>query len=61
LYEAFVIDVYARRIVGLRVSTSMTTDFVLDALEQALSPPRTLENQGIRRTGHPGLGRLVQP
>jgi putative transposase len=33
---AFVIDVFARRIVGWRVSTSMTTDFVLDALEQAL-------------------------
>lgn len=36
LYVAFVIDVYARRIVGWRVSPSMTTDFVLDALEQAL-------------------------
>lgn len=36
LYVAFVIDVYARRIVGWRVSTSMRTDFVLDALEQAL-------------------------
>lgn len=36
LYVAFVIDVFARRIVGWRVSTSMTTDFVLDALEQAL-------------------------
>jgi len=36
LYVAFVIDVYARRIVGWRVSTFMTTDFVLDALEQAL-------------------------
>lgn len=36
LYVAFVIDVYARRIVGWRVSSSMTTDFVLDALEQAL-------------------------
>ena len=33
---AFVVDVFARRIVGWRVSTSMTTDFVLDALEQAL-------------------------
>jgi transposase InsO family protein len=33
---AFVIDVYARCIVGWRVSKSMTTDFVLDALEQAL-------------------------
>ena len=30
------IDVYARRIVGWRVSSSMRTDFVLDALEQAL-------------------------
>ena len=36
LYVAFVIDVYARRIVCWRVSTSMHTDFVLDALEQAL-------------------------
>ena len=36
LYVAFVIDVYARRIVGWRVSRSMHTDFVLDALEQAL-------------------------
>jgi len=36
LYVAFVIDVFARRIVGWRVSSSMTTDFVLDALEQAL-------------------------
>lgn len=33
---AFVIDVIARRIVGWQVSSSMTTDFVLDALEQAL-------------------------
>ena len=36
LYVAFVIDVFARRIVGWRVSTRMQTDFVLDALEQAL-------------------------
>jgi putative transposase len=36
LYVAFVIDVFARRIVGWRVSSSMRTDFVLDALEQAL-------------------------
>ena len=35
-YVAFVIDVYARRIVGWRVSSSMRTDFVPDALEQAL-------------------------
>jgi len=36
LYVAFVVDVFARRIVGWRTSSSMTTDFVLDALEQAL-------------------------
>ncbi len=30
------VDVFARRIVGWRVSSSMTTEFVLDALEQAL-------------------------
>ena len=35
-YVAFVVDVFARRIVGWRVSSSMRTDFVLDALEQAL-------------------------
>ena len=35
-YVAFVIDVFARRIVGWRVSSAMRTDFVLDALEQAL-------------------------
>jgi putative transposase len=32
----FVIDVFARYIVGWRVSRSMQTEFVLDALEQAL-------------------------
>jgi transposase InsO family protein len=36
IYVAFVIDVFARRIAGWRVSSSMRTDFVLDALEQAL-------------------------
>lgn len=40
MYVAFVVDVFARRIVGWRVSTSMTTDFVLDALEQALNARR---------------------
>ena len=35
-YVAFIIDVYSRFIVGWRVSRHMRTDFVLDALEQAL-------------------------
>ena len=36
VYVAFVVDVFARRIVGWRVSRSLRTDLVLDALEQAL-------------------------
>ena len=36
VYVAFVIDVFARRIVGWRASRSMHTELVLDALEQAL-------------------------
>ena len=44
LYVAFVIDVFARRIVGWLVSRYMRSDFVLDALEQAVfdcQPERT--------------------
>jgi putative transposase len=36
VYVAFVIDAFARRIVGWRVSRSARAEFVLDALEQAL-------------------------
>lgn len=36
VYVAFVIDVYSRYIVGWRVTTSMQTNLILDALEQAL-------------------------
>ena len=36
VYVAFVIDAYARRIVGWRVSNSLRTDLALDALDQAL-------------------------
>ena len=36
VYVAFVIDVFARRLVGWRVAASLRTDFVLDALEQAI-------------------------
>ena len=45
LYVAFVIDVFAWRIVGWRVSSSMRTDFVLDALEQALYARHPEERQ----------------
>jgi putative transposase len=40
VYVAFVIDVFARRIVGWRVSRTVQTGFVLDALEQALHDRR---------------------
>jgi len=40
VYVAFIIDVFARRIVGWRVSRSAETGFVLDALEQALHARR---------------------
>jgi putative transposase len=40
IYVAFVIDAYARRIVGWRVSRSAHAGFVLDALEQALHERR---------------------
>ena len=48
LYVAFVIDVFARRIVGWRVSRSMHTDFVLDALEQALYARQGMANAACR-------------
>jgi len=41
VYVAFVIDVFARRLVGWRVSSSLRTDFVLDALEQAIYERRS--------------------
>lgn len=36
VYVAFVIDAFARRIVGWRVSNSLKSDLALDALEQAI-------------------------
>lgn len=36
VYVAFVIDVFARRIVGWRATSSLRSDLALDALEQAL-------------------------
>ena len=43
VYVAFVIDVFARRIVGWRASRTAHADFVLDALEQALHDRRPLK------------------
>ena len=47
VYVAFVIDVYARRIVGWKVSNSARTDFVLDALEQALHARRRADDTSL--------------
>ena len=47
VYVAFVIDVYARRIVGWRVSRTQHASFVLDALEQALHERRPAPGGGL--------------
>ena len=47
VYVAFLIDAYARRIVGWRVSRTAHTTFVLDALEQALHERRPLQRNGL--------------
>ena len=47
VYVAFVIDAYARRIVGWRVSTSAHAGFVLDALEQAVHDRRPGKGMGL--------------
>jgi putative transposase len=50
VYVAFVIDVFARRIVGWKVSASSRTDFVLDALEQALHARRPKQGNLIHHS-----------
>ena len=47
VYVAFVIDTYARRIVGWRASRTAHTSFVLDALEQALHERRPIQHAGL--------------
>jgi putative transposase len=47
VYVAFVIDAFARRIVGWRVSRSARADFVLDALEQALHDRQPLRRASL--------------
>jgi len=44
VYVAFVTDVYSRAIVGWRVSRSLRTDLVLDALEQAIWARKETKN-----------------
>jgi putative transposase len=66
VYVAFVIDVFARRIVGWRVSHSMKAELVLDALEQALWARKDAEgvihhsDRGSQYLGIPYTERLAQ-
>jgi putative transposase len=46
-YVAFVVDVYSRRIVGWRVSTSLRADLALDALEMAIWSRRGDDLDGL--------------
>ncbi len=50
LYVAFVIDVFARRIVGWRVSRTAHAGFVLDALEQALHERRPVRGGRVHHS-----------
>ena len=50
VYVAFVIDVFARRIVGWRASRTANAGFVLDALEQAIHQRRPAQDQLVRIT-----------
>jgi putative transposase len=54
-YVAFIIDVFARRIVGWRVSRSARADFVLDALEQALCDRQPVRQGGLAHHSDPGV------
>lgn len=47
VYVAFVIDVFSRRIVGWRVSSSLRSDLALDALEQAISERQDESADGL--------------
>lgn len=47
VYVAFVIDTFARRIIGWRVSRTAHAGFVLDALEQALHERRPVRGGGL--------------
>ena len=55
VYVAFVIDAYARRIVGWRASRTAHAGFVLDALEQALHERRPVRGGGLVHYSYRGV------
>jgi len=54
VYVAFVIDAFARRIVGWQISRSLSSDLALDALEQAIDERLTAD--GERPVHHSDMG-----
>ncbi len=64
VYVAFVIDAFARRIVGWRVSSSLRSDLALDALEQAICERQDERADGLihhsDRGGQGGFKRSSQ-
>ena len=61
VYVAFVIDTFANRIVGWKASRSAKTDFVLDALEQALYARRpTYQGRLIHHSDRDGQGGFIR-
>ena len=59
VYVAFVIDAYARRVVGWKVSTSATAGFVLDALEQAIHARQPGPEDGLIHHSDRGVQYLA--
>ena len=59
VYVAFVIDAYARRIVGWKVSTAPTASFVLDALEQAIHARKPSANDALIHHSDRGVQYLA--
>src|SRR5688500_3114318 len=57
-YVAFVIDAYARRIVGWRVARTAEASFVLDALEQALHARQPMRGAGLVQHSDRGVQYL---
>jgi putative transposase len=58
-FVAFIIDVYSRRIVGWRVSTSLRTDLALDALEMAIWGRRADDLDGLVHHSDRGVQYLA--
>ena len=55
VYVAVIMDAYARRVVGWRVSRTATAGFVLDALEQAIHQRRPAKGAGLIAHSDRGL------